>query len=116
MRWLALLAQGADAPGGPPWWAGLLPLALMALAFVLLFVLPMRKQEKQRQALIASIKKGDEVLTSGGIIGVVVSIRDNKDEMVLKVDDSSNTRIRVTRSSVVRVLRGDESDKEKSGA
>ena len=43
-------------------------------------------------------------LSSGGILGTVVAVKDNEDEVTLKTDDASNTRIRVLKSSVVRIL------------
>lgn len=89
----------------------LLPM-LLVLAYLLLFR-PMQKQEKQRQALVASLKKGDKVITTGGIIGVVTGIKDKEDEITLRIDDNSPVRLRVTRSSVGRVIpAGEETSKE----
>ncbi len=53
--------------------------------------------------LFNSLKKNDEVLTSGGIIGTVANIKDDN-EVVLKLDESSNVRIRILRSSIIRIL------------
>ena len=64
----------------------------------------MKKQEKERKTLLEALKKNDRVLTSGGIIGVIANIREKDDEIVLKVDENSNVRLRLTRSSIVRVL------------
>ena len=57
---------------------------------------------KEKEDLFTKLKKNDEVLTAAGIIGIVAMIKDN-DEVVLKVDESSNVRLRVTRSSITRV-------------
>jgi preprotein translocase subunit YajC len=82
----------------------LAPIAVIGVFLYMLAIRPMKKQEKERKALLESIKKNDRVLTTGGIIGVIATIRDKDDEIVLKVDENSNVRIRVTRSSIVRVL------------
>lgn len=100
-------AQGDNAAQGG---LGPLPmLIIMVVAAVFFLFLPMRRQHKQHQQMLAGLKRNDRVVTSGGIVGVVVDIRDRKegenrdDELVLRVDEQSNTRIRVLKSSVVRV-------------
>ena len=65
------------------------------------------KAKREAQAALAAMKKNDRVVTSGGILGVIVSMKDNEDEVTLRVDDTSNTRIRVLKSSIVRVTSGD---------
>ncbi|MHC4530564.1 MAG: preprotein translocase subunit YajC, partial [Planctomycetota bacterium] len=52
-----------------------------------------QKQKQQRRKLIQSLKKNDRVLTAGGIIGTIVDIKD--EEVVLKVDEANNTKVRV---------------------
>ena len=79
----------------------LLPIMLL---FYLLILRPGKRQEQERQAMLSAIKKNDKVVTSGGLIGTVAAIKDNEDEVTLRVDDSSNVRLRVTKSSIVRVL------------
>ena len=59
------------------------------------------------------MKKNDEVLTASGIIGIIAMVKD--DEVVLKVDESSNVRLRVLKSSIVRVLNPKEPAKDGSG-
>jgi preprotein translocase subunit YajC len=104
----ALLAQAEGQPQGSTL---LTFLPLIAIVFVGYFLLmrPMRRQEKERQALLAALKKNDKVITSGGLIGIVANIKD--DEVTLKVDESSNVRLRVTKGSVVRVVREEEPPK-----
>ncbi len=62
-----------------------------------------RKEKKKRAEMLAGIKRHDKVQTVGGIIGTVAEVRD--DELVLRVDESSNTKIRFARSAVQQVLR-----------
>ena len=110
---LVLLAQqSGDTPAAPQssLLISLLPLAFIGVLFWFLMVRPMKRQEQERQALLGALKKNDKVVTSGGIIGIVGGIKD--DEVTLKVDESSNVRLRVTNASIVRVLSGEDANKD----
>src|SRR5260370_20340165 len=110
-----LLAEAApaaaDTPQGSPF-SGILnfaPILAMGLLAWLFLFRPMKKQEQQRQALINALKKNDRVVTSCGIIGTVANIKEKEDEVTLKVEEG---RLRVTKSSIVRVLGGEDAAKE----
>jgi preprotein translocase subunit YajC len=81
----------------------------VALMLVLVFVLfrGPQKQKQQRKKLIQSLKKNDRVQTIGGILGTVVDIKD--DEIILKVDESNNTKIKIASSAIGRNLSQDKS-------
>jgi preprotein translocase subunit YajC len=96
-----LLAQAEGQPQGSSL-LQFLPLVAIVIVGYFLLMRPMRRQEKERQALLAALKKNDKVITSGGIIGIVANIKD--DEVTLKVDESSNVRLRVTKGSIARVV------------
>ncbi|MFW6124804.1 MAG: preprotein translocase subunit YajC [Pirellulales bacterium] len=108
-QWI-LLAQeggGGQAPGGGAGGSGLwlfMPLILIFMLFYFMIMRPQRRQEQQRREMLAALKKNDHVITVGGIYGVVTSIKPDEDEVVLRVDESSNTKLRVTRSSISRVV------------
>lgn len=91
---------------------GLLPILVIGVFIYFLAIRPMKKQERERKSLLEALKKNDRVLTSGGIIGVIANIREKEDEIVLKVDENSNVRLRMTRSSIVRVLSDKDAAKE----
>lgn len=102
---LVLFAGAEQKPVPPvdnmPGWASLVPIILIFGVFYFLIILPtQRKERKQREALFAALKKNDEVVTAGGVIGVVQSIKD--DEVVLKIDD--NAKMRVVKSSIARII------------
>jgi preprotein translocase subunit YajC len=61
-----------------------------------------RKKQKQQQQMVSTLKKNDKVRTIGGIIGTVVDVKD--DEVVLKVDESNNTKIRIIPSAIGKNL------------
>ncbi|HOP63952.1 MAG TPA: preprotein translocase subunit YajC [Spirochaetota bacterium] len=88
-------AQGQGAAGSNGW-VSLVPIVLMILIFYFLLIRPQQKKEKQRQAMIGSLQKGDKVVTAGGMHGVVVNVKD--DVVTLKV--ASNTNIDFIKSSV----------------
>jgi preprotein translocase subunit YajC len=112
---LQLLADAAgDQPQAQP--AGsIIPMLAIGMVFVLFYFFmirgPMKRQEQERQSLLAGLKKNDEVVTSGGVIGVVANISDG-DEVTLKVDESSNVRMRVLKSSILRNLSKEKLAKE----
>jgi preprotein translocase subunit YajC len=91
--------QAAEAPGGDLFLWMVLPLILMMIAFS---VFGGRKEKKKRDALMASIKKHDRVRTIGGVIGSIVEVKN--DTVLLKVDESSNTRMTFSRDAVQQVL------------
>ncbi len=104
-------AGGGDAAGGgaagPP--QGVFPPQMLLLIggfFLLMIVMTSmttRKEKKQLTHMLGSLAKHDKVMTNGGIIGVITDVRD--DEIVLKVDESTNTRIRFSKAAVKTVLR-----------
>jgi preprotein translocase subunit YajC len=107
--WFVLLAQAADSgqpQQGPPGWSFLL-YGLPVLMLLMLFRSNSR-QKREAQNALANLKKNDKVVTTSGIIGVVTAIKENEDEVTLRVDDTSNTRIRVLRSSIARITSGDQ--------
>ncbi len=89
-------AQQKTPQSNPLTW--LFPIIMVFLIF-LMFRAP-QKQKQQRKKLEQSLEKNDRVLTIGGIFGTIVDIKD--DEVILKVDESNNTKIRVTRSAIGR--------------
>jgi preprotein translocase subunit YajC len=104
---LSLLAQAATSqPKGQPAPPGmtqlLTPILLMGLIFYFILMRPQSKERKRREEMLKAVKKNDRVVTVSGILGVVQSVKD--DEVVLKVDESSNTKITFTRSAIGRVI------------
>lgn len=85
----------APAEGQSPI-AGLIPVLLMVAIFYFLLIAPVRKRQKQHDALLENLKNGDKVVTSGGIIGTVVGIQD--DRLRLKIADQ--VKVEITKQSV----------------
>ncbi len=77
---------------------------LLFFGFLVITTMMQSRKEKKRKAeLLRSISRHDRVQTLGGIIGTVVDMSDN--EILLRVDESTNSRVRVTRSSVAQILK-----------
>ena len=74
----------------------LLPFVLIFAVFYFLVILPGRRQQKKKEAMIASLKKGDRIITSGGIHGTVAGVEDQT--ILLKV--AENAKIRISKSAV----------------
>ena len=97
-------STAAPAPGGSTPFGGdfFLIICLMIGVMLIFSIMGQRRDRKKREALIGAIKKHDRVQTIGGVIGSVVEIK--PDTVVLKVDESSNTRITFARSAIQQVL------------
>lgn len=102
MLQVALFAQ-EQAPGGNL--VGLLlPFLIIGVFFYFLLIRPQRQEQARRREMLAAVKKNDRVVTAGGIYGVVTNVDQSADEVTLKVDETNNTKLRMTLSSIVRVL------------
>ncbi len=73
MEFLWTLAQSAPA-GKEPWWITVVPILFMLVVFYFILLRPQMKQQKEHQRLIDNIKKGDRIITSGGIWGEIDSV------------------------------------------
>jgi preprotein translocase subunit YajC len=112
---IVLLAQNAPttAPANtPPSMFVLLgqwgPLILIVVVFYFFIFGSKRKTDKQRKEMLNQLKKGDRVQTIGGILGTVIEVRDS--DVLVKVDESSNTKIRFSRSAVNQVVTDEKSE------
>jgi preprotein translocase subunit YajC len=95
--------QPPPAPAGsaPNPMQQMLPmLAIMAVVFYFLMIRPQSKQRKERDAMIASLKKNDRVLTSFGIYGIIKRVRPEDNDLVLCIDESKDVTIRVSKASI----------------
>jgi preprotein translocase subunit YajC len=102
----------ANAPAGPaPSRRGLDNMSLIIIVLMVVFVFMMfrgpRKKQQEHKKMLQSLQKNDKVRTIGGIYGVVVDVRE--DEIVLKVDESNNTKIRIAPSAIGTKLSDEKS-------
>jgi len=95
------LAQAAPQGGTGAFISMIIPFALMFLLLYVLIIRPQRKKEQERLGMIQNVKKNDYVLTTGGIYGTVMGVKDN--EITLKIDDTNNTRVKLAKSAIIGV-------------
>lgn len=86
---------------GPGPLMNLMPIILIFVVFYFLLIRPQKKQQDEHKKMIASLRKNDEIITSGGIHGTITNVKDHT--ITLKVDD--NVKIEVQKSSVSSMKR-----------
>ncbi len=92
-------ASGAGGQGSA--FGAFIPLILMFAIFYFLLIRPQQKKTKQHKEMIASIKKGDKVVTSGGLHGVITGVSDD----VVTMEIAPKVRVKISRGSIAGVMR-----------
>src|SRR5215831_15535611 len=100
---VGLLAQSLGAGAGP-----IVMMVAIFAVFYLLLIMPQQRRQKKWQAMLAQVKPGDKVVTSGGLTGAVMSVKD--DAVVLRVPPD-NLKIEVARSSIVTLTTAEDHPK-----
>jgi preprotein translocase subunit YajC len=93
-------AYAQAAGGGSDFFIQLMPILLMFVIFYLLLLRPQQQRMKAHREMVANIRRGDTVVTSGGIIGKVTKVKDDGE---IEVEIADNTRVRVIKSTVAEV-------------
>jgi len=83
-----------------------LPIIAIGLVFYFLVIAPANKQRKKQQEMLSALKKGDRVLTTGGIYGTIQGVE--PDAVYLKIAD--NVKVKVARSAISSVVTGEQSE------
>ncbi len=91
-------AQTAGAPGGMDIVIQLVPFVLIFVIMYFLLIRPQQQRMRAHRAMIAAVRKGDVVITSGGLIGKVRSVNETDDEIVVEL--AKGVEVRVVRSSI----------------
>jgi len=91
----------------------LLPLVLIFVLFYVLFIMPQRRQQKRHQEVLGALRKGDEVLTTGGVFGTISGVNERENTVYLKLGE--NMKIEIQRSAISG-LRKAPAAQEKPGA
>ena len=98
-----ILQAGAPAAGdasAPNPIMQFLPFILMFVILYFLIIRPQRKRQKEHQGHLDDLKINDEVTTNAGIVGKIVNIKKDKNTVVLRVDDTTGTKIEFVRSAI----------------
>ena len=94
---VAYAAQEAARPSG---WMQIIPLILIFVVFWFILIWPQQRRQKQHRKMIESLKKGDRIVTIGGIYGTVTYIGENT--IFIKVDD--NTKLEISKGAVASIV------------
>lgn len=105
--------EGDSGSGGFQSFFLFLPMMLaVMIVFMLLSGRPQKKEQAKRKGMLENLKKNDRILTAGGIVGTVVNVGSDNEFVTVRIDESNNTRLKILRSSIARVL----TDEDKKGS
>ncbi len=105
-------AYAQDASGASAMVMQLLPLLLIFVVFYFLLIRPQQKKMKEHRGMLTSLKRGDRVITAGGIVGEIKQVKDNSDEVDVEI--APNVRVTVVRGTISSVLRPQAANDAKS--
>jgi preprotein translocase subunit YajC len=103
----------AQAQQEPNFVGMLIPFILMFVLFWVLIIRPQKKRQQEHQQLVESLKKGDKVVTAGGLHGIITNVKGAI--ITVRVDDNNNTRIDIERGSIERIVDRTEGDDDSKG-
>lgn len=107
---LQAAAPAAGAQGAAGGFGMLMPLVLIVAIMYLFMIRPQQKKQKETQKMIDALKKGDKVVTIGGIHGTISSTKENT--VIVKVDD--NTKIEFNRTAIATVIQDKPAEEPKA--
>ena len=96
------LAQAGQTGGATSPFSAFIPIILIFVVFYFLLIRPQQKRMKEHQAMLDAVRRGDKVVTNGGIIGTVTKV--NSDERELHVEISDNVKVRVRQDMLSNVI------------
>jgi preprotein translocase subunit YajC len=118
LNMIASVLLAADAEPAPTGLFSLLgplfPFLMIAVLFYLLMIRPERRKRAVLAAMLDNLKKNDRVVTIGGIYGTVVNAQKDLDEVIIKVDENTNTKLRMQRAAIARVISSDSASPTKT--
>src|SRR5262245_50751644 len=96
-----LMAMGQPAQPGqqpPPFWTSLVPLVLLIVVFYFALIRPQQKKQKEHAQLLKGVRPGDKIVTTGGIVGVIVSVK----EKTISIR-SADAKFEITKAAVAEI-------------
>ena len=89
---------------------------MIGVLFYFLMIRPDRRKKAEMLEMLQQLKKNDRVVTIGGIYGTVVATSKDAEEVTIKIDENTNTKLRLQRSAIARVLNGETGSPNKGGS
>ncbi|MCI0495014.1 preprotein translocase subunit YajC [candidate division KSB1 bacterium] len=102
LNFILLMGAPAGGQGQANPLALWLPIILIFAIMYFLIFRPQAKKQKQQRMMIEALKKGDKIITAGGIYGTIVGVKEKENIIIVKVDD--NTKIELAKGSVAQVI------------
>jgi len=102
MNLSAMLAMGPQTQPGqqpPPVWTSFVPLILLVVVFYFVLIRPQQKKAKDQAALLKAVRPGDKVVAAGGILGVVITVKDKSVSI-----RSADSKMEIAKSSITEIL------------
>jgi len=93
-----LLAQGQPGQQAPPLWTNLPLLGLMVAVFYFALIRPQQKKQKEHAQLLKSVRPGDRVVTSGGVVGVILTVKEKTATI-----RSADAKFEITKSAIAEI-------------
>jgi len=97
---LNLTSAAGSASGEPPFWLTFVPMLLILAVFYLLLIRPQQQQMKAHREKIAAVKRGDEVVTGGGLVGKVIKV----EEVYVQIDLGNGQKVRAVKSTLSDII------------
>ena len=95
-----LAAAGAGAAAAPPLWTNFIWIGGMIAIFWFLIIRPQMKRQKEHQQKVAGMKKGDQVVTAGGLVGKVVKV----DDIYVELELGANVRVKAIKATIGDII------------
>lgn len=101
-------------PASESSWASMIPMVLIFVVFYFLLIRPQEKKKKQHEALISTVKKGEEVMTTSGVFGRVVDIDNNSNTVELEI--SKGVEVKILKSAIADIVSRKDKSLDKKDA
>ena len=99
--WLALAPTTQQGQQPPPMWTSLVPLVLIGVVFYFLFFRPQQKKNREMAELLKSVRPGDKILTSSGIVAVVVTVKEKEKTVTVR---SADAKFEMLKSAIAEIM------------
>ena len=96
---LALAPPATPGQPAPPVWVNMVPLALLVVVFYFALIRPQQKKAKEHAALLKAVRAGDKIVTSSGIVAVVVTVKDKT--LTIR---SADAKLEITKTAITEIL------------
>ena len=94
-------AQAAGGAGGGDMFASFIPIILIFVIFYFFLIRPQQKKAKEHKNMVEALRRGDQVITQGGLIGKVLKVKDDHE---IEVELSEGVKVRVVQSTIAKVI------------